>query len=93
MRALVKGGIREVKRTGVLIVSREEMVAIVDRLHRAENPGVSLAERSATIAWAAQYKNAYFRTGRGNLRRLFPKDRAVIVFNPPAEEKADADQS
>lgn len=67
-----------------------EMRVVRDRLQMASRREATLAEKALAVQCALEYRNAYFKTGKGTLRRVFPKAGAVIAFN--TNEAPDTEQ-
>ena len=52
-------------------------------------PAVSAFEKAQVVNWAMTYSDAYFRTRKGALRRVFPKGRLEVPFAANEEEQTD----
>jgi len=65
---------------GVEIVTIAEMQFLRDALERVSAPGTDPGRQAAVIASAARFRNAYYRTAAGCLRRVFPKSGSRQVF-------------
>jgi hypothetical protein len=74
----------------VKIISLDNMRDIAAELERVAAPATSSHARAQVLAWAMQYAGAYYRTARGELRRVFPKGRAAEHFRAYEKEKAHA---
>ena len=74
----------------VRIVTVAEMANMAAELRRVSAPGVPALEKAQVVNWAMTYSDAYFRTRKGNLRRVFPKGRLEVPFAANEEEQADA---
>ena len=73
----------------VRIVTVADMANIAAELRRVSAPGVSAVEKAQVVNWAMTYSDAYFRTRKGNLRRVLPKGRLEVPIAVNEEEKAD----
>lgn len=63
------------------IVSTAELMLIREQLEQVSRPGTDPLKQAAVITWAMQFKNAYFHTARGSLRRVFPKPSGTVIFS------------
>lgn len=59
----------------VRVISTAEMQAILAELKRVENG--TAAEQAPVVQWASQYADAYYRTAKGALRRVFPQAKKL----------------
>jgi hypothetical protein len=73
-------GAKPVRQSAPSIVSTADLERIRLELERVSKPGTDPIERASVITWALSYSASYFRTARGNLRRVFPKGKATIDF-------------
>jgi len=74
----------------VKVISLEEMANIGEELKRVSEPGTPPAAQAQVLAWAMTYAGAYYRTRRGELRRVFPKGKAAECFREYEKESAHA---
>lgn len=73
-------GVRVETQRPASIVSTADLERIRLELERVSKPGTDPIEKASVITWAMSYSSSYFRTARGNLRRVFPKGRSTIDF-------------
>ena len=59
----------------VSVISVEQQQRVVAELRRVEHGTV--AEQMAVVDWASQYANSYYRTARGELRKVFPNAKKL----------------
>jgi hypothetical protein len=64
----------------VRIVSIAEMMEIRNQLERVSRPGTDPLRQAAVLTLAMQYMGAYYKTGKGTLRRVFPKASESVLF-------------
>lgn len=80
---------RATYKPSVRIVTVDEMRKIAAELERVSQPGTSAFARAEVLQWAMSYSDAYFRTARGTLRRVFPKGRLEVPLAANEKEQAD----
>lgn len=64
-------------RRDLKLLSVAEQQHIVAELQRALASG-DPKEQMRVVTWASQYADYYFKTGRGNLQRVFPKGKLLL---------------
>jgi hypothetical protein len=75
---------------GVRIVSIAEMMQIRNELERVSRPGTSPVDQAAVLTLAMQFAGTYYKTGKGQLRRTFPKATEVVLFHGVPQSKSGA---
>lgn len=64
----------------VRIVSIAEMMQIRNELERVSRPGSTAIDQAAVLTLAMQFAGAYYKTGTGQLRRVFPRATETVIF-------------